>query len=150
MANPFTVRKKVKVTESVTKVKMIEMIDWSKVPNGIYMTAKIYGKLYKGAIYKEGKNMWFCQNSRNGDGAPHKLGFKYSWAFSQCPEGKHGDVTDIQFPPKPARVKIEPIPIIVKVGTYNARIGKDSITVGCQTITRAQVKAVWDVMSKIK
>jgi hypothetical protein len=153
MASPFTVKKKVKVTETITKIKTktIDMIDWSKVPNGTYMTAKIEGKLCKGAIYKEGTNMWFCQNSKDGDGAPYNLGFKYSWIFRQTPDGTHSSgVTDIKFPPKPARVNIEPLPAIIKVGTYNAVVGKNSITVGCQTITRAQVKAVWDAMNKIK
>ena len=151
MASPFTVKKKVKVTETVTKVKTIDMIDWSKVPNGTYMTAKIEGKLCKGAIYKEDTNMWFCQNSKDGDEAPYKLGFKYSWNFSQTPDGTHSSgVTDIKFPPKPARVNIEPIPAMVRVGTYNARVSKNSITVGCQTITRAQVKAVLDAMNNIK
>jgi hypothetical protein len=150
MTNSFTVRKKVKVTETVTKIKTIDMIDWSKVPNGTYMTAKINGMLRKGAIFKQDTKMWFCQNGNDGDSAPHKLGFKHSWKFDQNENGSHGDVTDIKFPPKPANVKIllSP-PTTIRLGFYNAKINKDSIEVGCQTFSKAEVKAVWEAMNEI-
>jgi len=152
-SNPYTVKKKVKVTETVTKTKTVDVINWSKVPNGTYMTAKIEGKLVKGVLYKgKGGHMWICQDVRNGNTAPFKFGFKYSWSFSQCSNGLDhtSSVSDIKFPPKPATLKIPAVPVLIKVGTYDALVSKDLVQVGCQTISKAQVKAVWDAMNKIK
>lgn len=153
--NPYLVEKTIqrKVVTKTTVEETITAIDWSKVPNGTYMTAKIEGRLAKGVLYKgTDGNMWICQNTRKGNTAPFKFGFKYSWSFRQCSDGvQHtSDVSDIQFPPKPASLKIPAVPVQLKVGTYKALVTKDSVTVGCQTISKAQVKAVWDAMNKMK
>ena len=147
--SPFYVAKTVEVQQTVKK--KIQMIDWSKVPDGTYMTAKINGVLHKGVILKDGSSLYFCQNTKSGNNGTHKFGFKYSWNFHQNSDGTHTDeVKDIQFPPKPARLKIVMPPPTIKVGDYEAKIFKDKIEVGCQTISKAQVKAVWTAMNKIK
>ena len=150
--NPYLVKKIVKILTEVEEE--IEMIDWSLVPEGTYMTGKIDSTEVEGVLAKEDGDLFFCQNKRDGAEPKFKFGFKHGWSFSQRTDGTHTSaVTNIQFPPKPADLVIPPIPpappkpIKMIVGEYNAEIFSDHIQVGCQTISK---QTVLEVLAKME
>ena len=155
--NPYTVKKIKKITKTITVDEETDVIDWTKVPNGTFMTGKIKKTYVEGVLYKdkvEGElRLYFCQNEKDGAEAPFKFDFKYSWKFSQYPDGTHdSDVTDIQFPPKPADLVIPPVPpkpVKMMVGTYISEIHFDHIQVGCQKIDKKTILQVLAKMDKI-
>lgn len=149
--NPYTVKKTVELAKTITVPQEIEMIDWSLVPEGTYMTGKIDSTEVEGVLAKEDGELFFCQNERNGSEVPFKFGFKYSWSFSQRTDGTHtSGVKDIQFPPKPADLVIPPIPpkpIKMIVGEYKSEVYSDHIQVGCQKISK---ETVLEVLAKME
>lgn len=157
--NPYLVEKtyQEEVVTTVTKTTMV--IDWSKVPNGTYMTAEINGMPREGIVWnnpsKPDEPKYFCQSKNDGADAPFKFGFRFSWQFSQNDNGLHGDVTNIQFPPKPEDLVIPqappfPIEVVVGNGSYGAKVmSEDKLIVGCQIITKEQILNVLAEMEKI-
>jgi len=156
--NPYLVEKTIQreiVTTTVVE-ETITAIDWSKVPNGTYMTADVDGISCEGVVWNDGgREKFFCQNRKDGSRAPFLFGFSGSWSFSQKSDGTHGDITNIQFPPKPEDLVlpvVPPTPISVTVGDggYTAQVVSENVlTVGCQTITKEQIVNVLAVMEGI-
>lgn len=157
--NPYLVEKTYEEQVVTTTTKTTIAIDWSKVPNGTYMTAEISGMPREGVIWndpsKPDELKYFCQNENEGSNAPFKFGFPYSWEFSQHNDGSHGDVTNIQFPPKPEdlvipKVPSTPVEVAIGNGSYTAKVtSENTLTVGCQTITKEQILNVLAVMENV-
>ena len=152
--NPYTVKKTVELAKTIKVQEEIEMIDWSLVPSGTYMTGKIDSTEVEGVLAKEDGELFFCQNERDGSQPKFKFGFKYGWSFSQRTDGTHTSaVKDIQFPPKPADLVIPPIPpaqpkpIKMIVGEYKSEVYSDHIQVGCQKISK---ETVLEVLAKME
>jgi hypothetical protein len=155
--NPYTVKKTVEITRTIKVQEEIDVIDWSLVPEGTYMTGKIDETEVEGVLAKEDGDLFFCQNKRDGAEPKFKFGFKHGWAFTQRENGTHSSaVTDIQFPPKPADLVIPPIPPIppaqpkpikMIVGEYKSEVYSDHIQVGCQTISK---ETVLEVLAKME
>jgi hypothetical protein len=141
--------------------KTLRLVDWSKVPDGTYMTAKIKGEYCEGVVWNNptepNSKKYFCQNDKSGSDAPFRFGFRYSWEFLQREDGTHTEhVTDIQFPPKPEDLiipKAPPKPIVVTIGNGDHRAevrSENTLVVGCQTITKEQILNVLKVMESIE
>jgi hypothetical protein len=160
MENSYFVEKTIQ-KEVVTKTiveETIQIIDWSKVPCGTYMTAKISDKSYEGVVWNDPLNpndsKYFCQNYKDGTPPPFNFGFQYGWQFSQKSDGTHTEeVSDIQFPPKPESLRIPPAPTFVSIGdgAYKAEVTSNhTVKVGCQKITKEQILNVLKAMESVE
>lgn len=149
--NPYLVEKTVLVEETIKVEKNAIVMDWSKVPNGTYMTACIHGDDAEGFVYNDPDSndvKYFCQNVIDGADSPDKFGFKYSWQFSQNEDGTHtAGMSNFNFPPKPDN--FPPKLIEVGDGSYECKIiSSKMIKVGCQVITKEQILNVLEEMEK--
>ena len=62
--------------------KDMKPIDWTKVKSGDRFTAEIKGVKCEGKIHKrKGGYIYLCQNKKDGEDAPNKHGYKYSWSI---------------------------------------------------------------------
>ncbi len=137
---------------SKTKIAVEEYpdYDWDKIPSGSPFKALIEGAPVKGRIYKIGGVIYLCQNLKNGYNSPNKLGYEFSWRVS---EGESRDleqnrVTNLEvwLPEAGYKTPVE----ISKFGTYLMSIYKDSVTVGCTTVSFEQVEAVYEKMLALR
>jgi hypothetical protein len=151
--NPYLVKKTIQTEKIILESKEIEVIDWDNVPEGTYMVGEIQGVETNGVLAKDGPFLYFCQNLKDGDNAPFKFGFKYSWSFNQHQDGTLTcGVSNIEFPPKPKDFLLPtppPKPPTIKVGSYDALIYTDYIKVGCQTISKETILEVLKTMETI-
>jgi hypothetical protein len=160
MENSYFVEKTIEKEVVIKTIveETIKIIDWSKVPCGTYMIAKIRDKSYEGVVWNDPLNpngrKYFCQNYKIGSTPPFGFGFNYGWEFRQEVDGTHTDeVSDIQFPPKPESLRIPPIPIYVSIGdgTYQAEvISNHTVKVGCQKITKEEILNVLKAMESLE
>lgn len=113
--------------------------------HGQWFKATIAGVNCVGKVAIEGKNIYLCQDSKDGFDVDDKLGFRYSWIITNFGDGKlnlsslNVDVTNLTLlSRKPAGI-ITPFEIkfLGEVGNYIARLmDKETVKVGCTSVSR--------------
>jgi hypothetical protein len=151
--------KEEKTTDFPFMVKEIVIrIDWNLVPTGTRFKATLDSKEAEGLIYngmgKEGEtdNIYFCQNSINGNNAANKLGYKHSWALSRSADSidsmESNGVKNLEFFPIPDGFVAPIMPKIWEedVAGYRPIVNIGYVKFGCQKVPNNQIRKLAEAL----
>jgi len=119
----------------------VSELDWSKVPVGTKVTAKVDRTIITGRIYKEDKEILICHNNRNKDCYTEGLlGYKYSVNIGTGSpvDLKHNEVQILELERDPNWVA----PVQIFIDGDAIIFGKGKIRVGCTTVKNEVVREI--------